>query len=71
MSNIAKRLTGLSEKELFGTNFRSAYNSDDACCPHGILVRQSTRCYADYLVGTGDLNAKREKLRQHTPKALR
>lgn len=71
MSEIARRLTRLNDKDLFGTNFQSAHYASDAACPNGVIVRQSARCYANFLIGSGDLNAKREKLRNHTPKALR
>lgn len=71
MSRIARRITGLSEKELFETDFRSTNTVADVSYPYGVEVRQSVRVYAGMITGPGDLNEERKKLRNYIPLALR
>lgn len=71
MSNIAQRITGLSEKDLIEIDFSTSNSTVDLWFPDGVKVRQSVRVYAGMIIGPADLNEERKKLKEYIPPALR
>lgn len=70
MSEIARRLTGLSGRELFESDFATTMSGKNITCPDGARVRQSVRVALGMMTGPEDLNEKRSKL-SNLPRALR
>jgi len=68
--DIIKRLTGMTDKEIFEADIPTTSSVRDIFYPKGITPRQSVRVWAHKLVGPEDLNEKREQLRKNTPAAL-
>ena len=68
MSEIARRLTGMSEKDFFEYNFTSINSIEEV---FGIKHCRDPRIYAGLIIGPGDLNKEREWLMNNIPKALR
>lgn len=70
MSEIARRLTGLSGRELFEADFATTLSGKNITCPDGARVRQSVRVALGIMTGPEDLNEDRKKLAK-LPRALR
>lgn len=68
MSEIARRLTGMTEKELWEYNFPSINSIEEVS---GTEHCRDPRIYAGLIIGPGDLNEERERLRNNIPKALK
>jgi hypothetical protein len=70
MSEIARRLTGLSGRELIETDFATTLSGKSITCPDGARVRQSVRVALGIMTGPEDLNEYRKKL-ANLPRSLR
>lgn len=66
MSAIARRLTGMTEKELREYNFPSVKSIRDVFG----ATHKDVRIFAGLIIGPEDLDKKRKELRNNIPKAL-
>ncbi len=68
MSEIAKRITGMTDKELRECDFSTDTSKRIYV---GVSAFRDIRIAGGLYITQEDLNEERKKLRKHTPKALR
>jgi hypothetical protein len=70
MSNIARRLTGLTKSQLHEYNVPSVASKKNVFKSRCTNLRQNVRLAGGLIVGTNDLDNMRDRLKKSTPKSL-
>ena len=70
MSNIARRLTGLTKSQLHEHNVPSVSSINNVFKSRSTSLRQNVRLSGGLIVGSSDLDTKRKRLRKSKPKSL-
>jgi hypothetical protein len=70
MSNIARRLTGLTESQLREYDFPRVDSKEQVFKPRNVCLRSNVRLESGMIVGISDLDSDRKRLSESEPKSL-